>query len=228
MAIMKSAYTGCLLGLAVGDALGATVDGKSYRDICRDYGPAGLLGYDLVNGFAQITSHTQVAAFACNGLLIGTARGQKDLLGCISRVDGTSMDHTLHHGQRLIGLRTEYNPWQRVERGDIVVVKSKALGKMLVKRVIGVPGDEVRIADNQVYVNGVLLEEDYIAEPMRTEDGLWILNEEQYFLLGDNRNVSNDSRYLGPVTQKEMYAVMIFDLSGFSKIERPAVYETLA
>lgn len=150
------------------------------------------------------------------------------LLGCISRVDGTSMDHTLHHGQRLIGLRTEYNPWQRIERGDIVVVKSKALGKMLVKRVIGVPGDEVRIADNQVYVNGVLLEEDYIAEPMRTEDGLWILNEEQYFLLGDNRNVSNDSRYLGPVTQKEMYAVMIFDLSGFSKIERPAVYETLA
>lgn len=88
MANLKSAYTGCLLGLAVGDALGATVDGKSYQDICRDYGPAGLLGYDLVNGFAQITSHTQVAAFACNGLLIGTAKGQKDLLGCISRALG--------------------------------------------------------------------------------------------------------------------------------------------
>ena len=83
MANLKSVYTGCLLGLAVGDALGATVDSKSYEDICRDYGPAGLLGYDLVNGFAQISSHTQVAAFACNGLLIGTARGQKDLLGCI-------------------------------------------------------------------------------------------------------------------------------------------------
>lgn len=81
-------YAGCLLGMAVGDALGATVDAKTYDEICRDYGPAGLLGYDLVNGFAQISSHTQVAAFACNGLLISVAKGQKDRLAAISRALG--------------------------------------------------------------------------------------------------------------------------------------------
>lgn len=80
MATNLSAYTGCLLGLAVGDALGATVDSKTYQEICQDYGPAGLLGYDLVNGFASISSHTQVAAFCCNGLLVSTAKGNTEYL----------------------------------------------------------------------------------------------------------------------------------------------------
>lgn len=76
-------YKGCLLGLAVGDALGVTVDAKSYRQICQDYGPAGLLGYDLVNGFAGISSHTQVAAFALNGLLVGAAKGRTSADDCM-------------------------------------------------------------------------------------------------------------------------------------------------
>ncbi len=69
------AYRGCLLGLAVGDAMGYTVDKKCWDEICRDYGPNGLLGYDLVNGTAEITSYTQIAAFVCNGLLLAAARG---------------------------------------------------------------------------------------------------------------------------------------------------------
>ena len=85
MATNLSAVTGCLLGLAIGDALGATVDSKTYQEICRDYGPAGLLGYDLVNGFAAISSHTQVAAFSCNGLLVSTAKGGTDYLRYISQ-----------------------------------------------------------------------------------------------------------------------------------------------
>lgn len=76
MGTNPAAYTGCLLGLAVGDAMGLTVDTKTYEEICADYGPAGLLGYDLVNGFAEISSYTQVAAFACNGLLLCLSRGQ--------------------------------------------------------------------------------------------------------------------------------------------------------
>ena len=51
-----SSYRGCLLGLAVGDAMGYTVNDKSWAEICEDYGPNGLLGYDLVNGCAEITS----------------------------------------------------------------------------------------------------------------------------------------------------------------------------
>ena len=74
------AVRGCLLGLAVGDAMGYPIDKKSWSEICEDYGPNGLLGYDLVNGCADITSYTQLAAFVCNGLLLGTTRGNMDKL----------------------------------------------------------------------------------------------------------------------------------------------------
>lgn len=77
------AYRGCLLGLAVGDALGAAVDEKSYSEICDAYGPAGLLGYDLVNSLAEFSSYTQVAAFCANGLLLGIAKGLLGSDGCM-------------------------------------------------------------------------------------------------------------------------------------------------
>ena len=76
MAIQQTAYRGCLLGRAVGDAMGYTVDSRSWQEIQEDYGPNGLLGYDLVNGYADVTSYTQLAAFTCNGLLLGLTRGQ--------------------------------------------------------------------------------------------------------------------------------------------------------
>ena len=76
MALSQSAYRGCLLGMAVGDAMGYTVDSRSWQEIREDYGPNGLLGYDLVNGYADVTSYTQIAAFTCNGLLFGLTRGQ--------------------------------------------------------------------------------------------------------------------------------------------------------
>lgn len=75
-----ASYRGCLLGLAVGDAMGYTVDNKTWDEICEDYGPNGLLGFDLVNGSAEITSYTQLPAFLCNGLLLGTIRGKQELM----------------------------------------------------------------------------------------------------------------------------------------------------
>ena len=69
-------YRGCLLGMAIGDALGYTVDERSREQIRQDYGPHGLMGYDLVNGYADISSYTQLAAYACNALLLGLTRGQ--------------------------------------------------------------------------------------------------------------------------------------------------------
>lgn len=71
-----ASYRGCLLGLAAGDAMGYAVDDKTLDQIRADYGPNGLLGYDLINGYAEVTSHTQIAAYACNGLLLGVTRGQ--------------------------------------------------------------------------------------------------------------------------------------------------------
>ncbi len=76
MAMRQTSYRGCLLGMAVGDAMGYTVDNRSWQEIREDYGPNGLLGYDLVNGYADVTSYTQIAAFTCNGLLFGLTRGQ--------------------------------------------------------------------------------------------------------------------------------------------------------
>ncbi len=72
----KSIFRGAFLGLAVGDAMGFTVDKKNMEEIRQDYGPNGLLGYDLVNGYAEASSYTQLAAFTANGLLLGITRGQ--------------------------------------------------------------------------------------------------------------------------------------------------------
>lgn len=75
MARTLTAIRGCLLGMAVGDAMGYSVDKMHWEEICENYGPNGLLGYDLANGTADGTSYTQLAAFLCNGLLLGLTRG---------------------------------------------------------------------------------------------------------------------------------------------------------
>ena len=78
---MSCTYRGCLLGLAVGDALGQTINEQSWDQIRENYGPNGLLGYDLqAQEYAQITSYTQIAAFLCNGLLLGVSRGKTNHL----------------------------------------------------------------------------------------------------------------------------------------------------
>ena len=71
-----STFRGTLLGLAVGDAMGYTVDRKSLEEIRECYGPNGLLGYDLMNGYAEVSSYTQLAAFTANGMLLGLTRGK--------------------------------------------------------------------------------------------------------------------------------------------------------
>ncbi len=72
----RKIFRGALLGLTVGDAMGNTVDRKNLTDICADYGPNGLLGYDLANGYAEVSSYTQLAAYAANGLIMALARAQ--------------------------------------------------------------------------------------------------------------------------------------------------------
>jgi ADP-ribosylglycohydrolase len=76
MSLRSDKNRGVLLGLASGDALGRVVDPRNLEEIRNDYGPNGLLGYDLVNGYADITSYTQLAAFTANGLILGLTRGQ--------------------------------------------------------------------------------------------------------------------------------------------------------
>lgn len=104
-----------------------------------------------------------------------------------------SMENTIMTGDRVIGLRfiRHYN------RGDIVIFPDPdGGGYYLIKRIIGLPGDNVTIKNGTVSVNGTPLEEPYLKESMRKDETFSItVPEEGYFMMGDNRNDSFDARY---------------------------------
>ena len=127
---------------------------------------------------------------------------------CITRIIGTSMNPTLHNGQIVTGLPVKLNPAQEVCHSDIVTLRTSS-GKTIIKRVIAIPGDTLEIRGNQVYLNGTALQEDYIAEPMQTHDlAAFTLGEDEYFVLGDNRNNSADSRYYGLFSRSDILSVV--------------------
>jgi signal peptidase I len=107
-----------------------------------------------------------------------------------------SMTNTIMEHDRLIGLRLSYL-FSDPQRGDIIIFKyPDDETQNFVKRVIGVPGDVVVIDNGQVMVNGEVLDEPYIKEPMETYETLcYVVPENSYFVMGDNRNNSKDSRY---------------------------------
>jgi signal peptidase I len=117
-------------------------------------------------------------------------------------VDGPSMEPTFRTGQYLIVSRVNYL-FGSPERGDIIVFHyPNDPDEDYIKRVIGLPGDLVEIRDRQVYINGERLDEPYINEPCdagRCRDSRWQLDDDEYFVMGDNRNHSSDSRAFGPV-----------------------------
>jgi len=112
------------------------------------------------------------------------------------RVDGFSMNPTLQNGEYVLVSRLAYK-LNIPQRGDIIVFGIPVNQKQdLIKRVIGLPGETVSIQENVVKINGVPLEEPYVAQaPLYS--GEWVIPEGQLFVLGDNRNASSDSHQWG-------------------------------
>ena len=109
-----------------------------------------------------------------------------------------SMENTIMSHDRVIALRLSYK-FSDPERGDVVIFKYPDAPEgetvLYVKRIIGLPGDTVEVKNGGVYINGELLEEDYVKDTTDGEFGPYYVPEGCYFMMGDNRNNSLDARY---------------------------------
>jgi signal peptidase I len=123
-------------------------------------------------------------------------------------VQGSSMEPNLHEDERLFVSNVDVITGNLI-RGEIVVITSPHGEVNAVKRIIGLPGETIRVADRVVYVNGVALAEPYISQPPRYE-GEWQIGADEYFVLGDNRNNSTDSADYGPIASSRVHGVVKF------------------
>jgi signal peptidase I len=115
------------------------------------------------------------------------------------RVEGYSMEPSLHDGELVIVNKLAYRLGQP-RLGDVIVFHyPRDPEQEFIKRVIGVPGDQIRLAGGKVFVNEVRIDEPYIAEPAMYPEQEWVVPEGSLFVLGDNRNRSSDSHSWGPL-----------------------------
>lgn len=112
-----------------------------------------------------------------------------------AKVPSGSMERTIMTNDRIIAYRLSYK-FSAPERGDIVVFRYPDDRDVLyVKRIIGLPGETVEMIDGTVYINGEVLKEDYLKEDAYGSYGPYTVPEGKYFMMGDNRNLSWDSRF---------------------------------
>lgn len=143
----------------------------------------------------------------------------------IAIVDQMSMHPTLEPRNVLIVSKLSYRIGEP-KRGDIVVLRDEKENKLLVKRIIGLPGEQLDIQDQKVRIDGKDLEKDWNTsdtEPMGYEGG--VIPEDTYFVMGDNRMSSRDSRSdsLGPVPRADVEGKVVFrvwPLSSFGVLEK--------
>ena len=138
------------------------------------------------------------------------------------KVEGTSMMPSLQDQERIFVNKFVYRI-EPIERGDIVVFRyPRDPSKSFIKRVIGVGGDRILIESGRVYVNGQFLEEDYVPEAYEDQRSYpeMVVPKGSYFVLGDHRSMSNDSRDFGPVQQSYIYGKAVFGYWPMDKLGR--------
>jgi len=138
------------------------------------------------------------------------------------KVEGTSMMPSLDDQERIFVNKFVYR-LEPIERGDIVVFRyPRDPSKSYIKRVIGTAGDHIRIDSGQVYVNDEALDEDYVpaayADARSYPDT--VVPPNSYFVLGDHRSMSNDSRDFGPVNESFIYGKAVFGYWPVDKLGR--------
>ena len=144
--------------------------------------------------------------------LVNTATGR-------FRIDGDSMEPTMHNNQYLLVNKLAYF-FNEPERGDIIVLNyPNDPTKDYIKRIIALPGDFVDIRDQQVRINGTLINEPYISAPP-TYAGSWTVPHDQFFVLGDNRNNSSDSHLWGFLPRYEIVGKSWFVYWPFNQVGR--------
>lgn len=130
------------------------------------------------------------------------------------RVEGTSMMPSLDDQERIFINKFIYRlGLEEISRGDTIVFWfPNDPQKSYIKRVVGVPGDRVRVLDGRVFLNGVELEESYVPEEFRDHQSMpeKRVPADEYFVMGDHRSSSNDSRAWGTVPRRFIYGKAVF------------------
>ncbi|HUJ93822.1 MAG TPA: signal peptidase I [Terriglobales bacterium] len=138
------------------------------------------------------------------------------------KVEGTSMMPSLEDQERIFVNKFVYR-LEAIQRGDIVVFRyPRDPSKSFIKRVIGLAGDRIRIEGGQVYVNGEPLEEDYVPRAYEDQRSYVeiVVPPNSFFVLGDHRSMSNDSRDFGPVNESYIYGKAVFGYWPVDKLGR--------
>jgi signal peptidase I len=165
-----------------------------------------LLGYIIVAAIAAVISIT-LRIFIIEPFVVPTP----------------SMSPTLLVGDKVIVSKLEYK-FKTVKRGDIVAIYSPLEKKNLVKRVIGLPGEVISFSeDDFVYIDGNKLSEPYLPESVipAYELKTYTIGSDEFFVMGDNRNNSADSRVFGPISINKIFGKVIFIYGPFSRVSKP-------
>lgn len=146
----------------------------------------------------------------------------------VASIEGKSMEPTFHEGDNVVMVHVD----ETYDRSDLVVVRPEGNSEeFFIKRLIGVPGETVRIDEDGVWVDGSLIDESYLGDSVATrcpqsDDGEWScswqLGDDDYFVMGDNRLNSLDSRHLGSFEKSQLYGRVkyrLFPLDSAGKVD---------